>query len=300
REALYQIIQRLELGEKGFQLVQPQGARAVALGIVRVRVRFEKQTGQALAHAGLGQISDLGAPSARRVAAPSGHLQRVGHIEEYRVLELLHDAEAEHVHYQVVVTEAGTAFAENQLIVTGLFAFGQDVLHFLRRQKLRLLDIDNRVGLGHGHHQIGLPGQEGWQLDDVTYFGHRRRLMRLVHVGNDRYLEGLFDLFEDLQTCFHARTAIGVDRRAIGLVEAGLEHVRDAQLAGHLDVFFADTHGQITGLQHVHAAKQHERLIVGYIDVANADYLLRHSVDPQAFLSARCFSAALTKPLNSG
>ena len=81
----------------------------------------------------------------------------MGHIEKHRIVGLLHDAEAKHVHHQVVVPEGAAALAENQLVITRLLAFGQDVFHFLGRKKLGLLDIDHRAGLGHGHHQISLP-----------------------------------------------------------------------------------------------------------------------------------------------
>src|SRR5690606_40742746 len=77
-------VQRLELAEEGLQLVQAQGAGTVALGVVRVRVRLEEQTGQALAHAGLGQIGHLGTASAGGVTAAAGHLQGVGDVEEHR------------------------------------------------------------------------------------------------------------------------------------------------------------------------------------------------------------------------
>src|SRR5690606_30700922 len=112
-ELLDQVIQLLELGEEGFQLVQAQRAGTVALGVVRIRMRFQEQAGQTLGQTGLGQVGDLATATAGGIGATTRHLQRVGDVEEHRVLELLHDAEAEHVHDQVVVAEAGAAFAEN-------------------------------------------------------------------------------------------------------------------------------------------------------------------------------------------
>jgi hypothetical protein len=55
------------------------------------------------------------------------------------------------------------------------------------RQELRLLDVDRRAGLGHGAHQIRLPGEKGRQLDDVADLGGRRRLLRRVHVRDHRH-----------------------------------------------------------------------------------------------------------------
>ena len=80
--------------------------------------------------------------------------------------------------------------------------------HFMRRQKLRLFYINNRAGLCHSNHQIGLPGEKRRQLDHIHHLGHRGSLIRLMHIGNDRYIEGAFDFFKDLQTFVHARATI--------------------------------------------------------------------------------------------
>ncbi len=218
----------------------------------------------------------------------------MGDVEEHRVFELLHDAEAEHVDDQVVVAEGRAALAEDQLVITRLLALLQDVLHLLRCEKLRFLDVDHRTGLGHRHHQVGLPREEGRQLDDVADIGDRLRLPWLVHISNDRDTKGFLHFLEDLHALFQARAAEGGDRGAVGLVEARLEHVGNAELLGHPHIFFTGLHGQIPRFEDIDAAEQHERLVVGDLDVAYANGLLAH-----AFF-ALYSSAALTKPLNSG
>ncbi len=80
----------------------------------------------------------------------------MGHIKKYRVVELLHDAKAEHVYHQVVIAERAAALTEYQLLIASFFTLGQDVAHFLWRKKLRFLDIDDRIRFRHCHHQIGL------------------------------------------------------------------------------------------------------------------------------------------------
>lgn len=52
----------------------------------------------------------------------------------------------------------------------------------------------------------------------------------------------------------------------------------DAELLGDLHVGFADLHREVAGFQHVHAAKEHERLVVGDLDIADADGLLAHAL----------------------
>src|SRR5690606_27797275 len=271
------------------------GAGTAALGVVRVRVGFEEQAGQPLAHAGLGQIGYLGTASAGGITAAAGHLQGVGDVEEHRVLELFHDAEAEHVHHQVVVAEAGAALAEDDLVVTGFFALGDDVLHFLGGQELGFLDVDDGAGFGHGHHQVSLPAQEGRQLDDVADFRRRSSLTRLVHVRDDGHAEFAFDVGQDLQPLLKAGAAEGVDGRAVGFVEGRFEYVWNAQTGADIHILFRHFKRQFPGLEHVHAAEQHKRLVVGDLDTRDVQVAAGHTQDP--FLLA---SAASTKPLNSG
>ncbi|MNJ36876.1 hypothetical protein D3C77_316810 [compost metagenome] len=54
-----------------------------------------------------------------------------------------------------------------------------------------------------------------------------------------------------------------MDGRAVGLVEARLEHVRDAQLFGDAHVFGAGGQGQVQGFKDVDAAEEDERGGVG-------------------------------------
>ena len=84
-----------------------------------------------------------------------------------------------------------------------------------------------------------------------------------MHIGDDRHAELFLDRFEDLHPLFQPRAAVRVDGRAVGLVERRLEHVRDAQLAGHALVFLAGAQRQIQRFQHIDAAEQHEGAIVG-------------------------------------
>ena len=125
------------------------------------------------------------------------------------------------------------------------------------RQKLRLFDIDDRTGFGHGDHQIGLASQKGRQLDNVSHFSGCLRLPGLVHVGDDRHVVASFDIGQDLQSFLDTRAAVGVNRTAIGFIEAGLEHVGHTQLLGHRDVSLGNFVGKLGRLQHVHATQQH-------------------------------------------
>lgn len=200
-------------------------------------------------------------------------LQRVGDVEDHRAIagNLFHDAEAQHVHHQVVVAEAGAAVAQDDLLVARLGELVDDVEHLRGAEELRFLDVDDAAGLGQRHHQVGLASQERRQLQDVGDFGHGGRLPGFVHVGDHRHAEVLLDRLEDLHALFQARTAVGMDRRAVGLVERRLENVGDAQLGGHALVFLAGAQREILGFQHVDPAEQHEGLVVGAGDRGRDD-----------------------------
>ena len=66
----------------------------------------------------------------------------------------------------------------------------------------------------------------------------------------------------------------------LALSPARLEDKRDAQLAGHFHVLLAHRHRHVAGFQHVHAAKQHERFVVGNVDLVDLDILLFHLRHP--------------------
>src|SRR5450830_429602 len=81
RKRLHQIIERFQLRQEWFQLIQWQGARAIAAGIVRVRMRFQEQAGDTDSQAGAGQVGDLLAAAARRCTTRVTLLQGVRHVE---------------------------------------------------------------------------------------------------------------------------------------------------------------------------------------------------------------------------
>ncbi len=114
----------------------------------------------------------LSATPVGAVHSPAGSLQRMRRIEHHW-RHLLHHVHPEHIDDKIVVTEGRTSFAQNDAIIASFPALCNDVAHFVRRQKLRFLDIDHCSGSRHGDDQIRLPGEKGRQLDDISDFGGR-------------------------------------------------------------------------------------------------------------------------------
>ena len=141
--------------------------------------------------------------------------------------------ERAHVDDEVVVAEREAALGDEHAIVAGLAHLGDGMPHVERREELTLLDVHDAPGGGRGGEEVGLPRQKRRNLEDVDDLGHRRGLRRVVDVGQDRDAEVGLDPREHPQPLGEAGTAERVNRGPVGLVERGLEDVRDAARAGN-------------------------------------------------------------------
>ncbi len=103
-------------------------------------------------------------------------------------------------------------------------------------------------------------------MQHVDHLGHWRGLVDFVNVSDDRHAERCFHVFEDAQAFFQAWATVGVDRGAVGFVEAGFEDVGDAQFLSDAHVRFTGPQGKVFGLEDVDAAEQHEGRGVGALD----------------------------------
>ncbi|MDN8820405.1 hypothetical protein Q0N24_14365, partial [Staphylococcus aureus] len=84
---------------------------------------------------------------------------------------------------------------------------------------------DNIARFSHCVHHIGLPRKKGGKLDDSAHFVDGMALMGFVYFGNDGDAELCFDFFKNLSAFFQAYAAIGMDRRAVCLVERGFKDI---------------------------------------------------------------------------
>jgi hypothetical protein len=101
---------------------------------------------------------------------------------------------------------------------------------------LALLYIHHPSGFRGGAQQIGLPAEEGGDLQDVDEFRRDHGLVRRVHVRRDRHVQFPADLRELRASFPRPNPAIGAHRSAIRFVVGGLENER--QLLRRAD--FAD------------------------------------------------------------
>jgi hypothetical protein len=172
---------------------------------------------------------------------------------------------------QRVVAEADAALADQHAVVAGLGDLGDDLLHVPGRQELPLLDVDRAAGGGGGEQQVGLPAEEGGNLQHVDRLGDDGALLGGVHVGQHRAAEALAQLRQDRQPALHAHAALGGGAGAVRLVEGGLVDEAEAQPVGELDQRMGHLMGMLARFQRAGAGDQGERAVVADGEPADGD-----------------------------
>ncbi len=69
-----------------------------------------------------------------------------------------------------------------------------------------------------------------------------------------------------------------MDGGAVGLVVGRLEYIGNAKSVAHLDIVLGHPQGEITTLQHIHAAQQDERGSVADAQFSNRNSLVSHGL----------------------
>ena len=188
----------------------------------------------------------------------------MGGIEDHRAAQGLQLGQAAVVHHQRVVSEAAAPLREPQPATARLqAAFGQlahHLGHVPRRQELALFHIHHLGAAGHclgGRlQQVGLPAQKRRDLQHVHRLGGSGGLVALVDVGEHLHPEALAHLRQDRQTLLGARPAERLAGAAVGLVEAGLEHVLHPQPPAQVAHLLGHLQHQVAVLDHARAGDQ--------------------------------------------
>jgi hypothetical protein len=199
------------------------------------------------------------APQPPTLGAAAGELERVGDVVDHRDAVLVEHGEAAHVHHQVVIAEGDPALGHGHPVVAGGTGLLDDLQQVVRGHELPLLDVDRPAGPRRGDHEVGLPAEEGGDLEHVADLGRRRALVRLVDVGEHRQAGLLLDQPEDAQPLFQAGAAEAADRAAVRLVEGGLENQRQPQTLGHRGQRVSHLDHQVLVLDHAGAGDDRER-----------------------------------------
>ena len=186
---------------------------------------FNKQPSNAHGQAGPAQLGNLPAPTARDRSAGRAGLQSMGHVKYDRrvIAAVFHRPKAQHVDNQIVIAKAGPALTKQNFLIATFTNFSNQILNLRWAHELWFLDIDHRISGRNGGNQIGLPGQEGWHLQDIADLRHGRGLRNFMHVCQNRHSKGVLDLLQYFEALLEPRAAERVNGGAIGLIKRGFK-----------------------------------------------------------------------------
>src|SRR5215217_530298 len=145
------------------------------------------------------------------MSEPTGQLQRMRHVKNYRHAKLAHDRKRAHVDHQIVITKTRATFRHHELLTTNFTSFIDDVARVLRREKLAFLHVDGLPRFGGGDDQICLPRQKCRYLKHVDNVSNALDLRNVVNVGEHRHIDLFLDALQDFETGVHAETAEALD-----------------------------------------------------------------------------------------
>ena len=185
-------------------------------------------------HSRARQIGDEAALTGAGPAGSAGKLDAVSGVEDHRHTQLSQQREGSEVDDQVVVTEAGPPFGDEQVPVSRAPGLLDRVNQVSGRQKLSLLDVD-RSSRGSGRDdQIGLTAEERGNLQEVQNLRRRAHVPGFMHVGRDRDTQLAADSCQDLQAAFKSRAPKGANGSPVGLVVGRLEDEGDVESGSDL------------------------------------------------------------------
>jgi hypothetical protein len=103
----------------------------------------------------------------------------------------------------------------------------------LRREELALLDVDSAARPRGLNYQVGLPGQERGNLENIGGLSGSRHLKRVVNIGEHGYAGFGSHPAEYAEGFLDSKPTVGAYRGAIRFVVRRLEDVRDAETVSY-------------------------------------------------------------------
>lgn len=141
-------------------------------------MRFDEEGIAAGGYGSVRQGGDKLALAARAGALPAGQLDGVGGVEADGDAELLHEGNAAHIAYEVIVAESRPAFDEQDIFIPCALYLIYDVRHIHRGHELSFFYRDRQLAAGGADDEVSLPAKERWDLHKIA---HLRRCLDLGH-----------------------------------------------------------------------------------------------------------------------
>src|SRR3972149_6608001 len=211
------------------QVLQGDRVRAVAKGLVRVRVDLHEKAVYADGGSRPREHASHGPVPAGALALAAGRLHAVRGVEHDRAAEAPHYGKAPEIHDKVVIAETRAPFSDKYPVIASAERFFYRIVHFMRGHELPLLDIDDAPRLSGGHDEVGLPAQKCRYLEYVGHLGGFNGFAFGVDIGGDRHAELVLDLLQYAEALFYAGAAKGLHGSPVRLIVGSFEYKGEFQ-----------------------------------------------------------------------
>ena len=176
------------------------------------------------------RVQELPRAAARVLARNAVLANRVTRVEHHRIADLVQQIEAARIDDEVVVAERVAALGDDDAVVARVLDLLHGLRHVLGRNELAVLDVHDAARLRGRDDELRLHAQVRRNLDDVDDFAGRRRLIRVVNVGEHRQVELAASTFSSMRRpSSRPGPLVELERAAVVLRERRLEDQRNAQ-----------------------------------------------------------------------
>ena len=221
---------------------------------------FQEQAVDPHGGRGAGQRLDERAIATGLPAEAGRLLHRVGGVEDHGDAEPAHRQEPREVVDEPTVAEERATLAQQRVATAPGQQFGDGVLHVGGCHELSLLHVDGPTGRRGRQQDVGLPAQEGRNLQHIADLSGRDRLLRKMHVGGHGQADDRPHAFEHRQPLVDAGAAKRAVARAVGLVERRLEDGLQPEVGRDGRDRLGDLEAQVLRLDHAGARNEQEGL----------------------------------------
>ncbi len=185
----------------------------------------------------------------------------------------MHDGDGAHVADEIVVAKGSSSVGEDDFFLAAGKELVDDVFHLEGREKLPFFHIDGGRALPSCNNEVGLAAEKGGDLDDVADGAGDGGFFGGVDVGEDGEVEFALDAGEDFESFIHARSAEGVDRRAVGFVVGGFENELKRVAAKDLFQLFGCTESELLRFNNARAANDCKRMLFSNDEILDGHFL---------------------------
>ena len=191
---------------------------------------FDEQAVDSDRNSGAGNRENKLRLAVTRILPRPGELNRMRRVQNHGVPGVAHDAQRSHIDDKIVITEAGAALGQHDVLVPGRLHLFRLMAHVLGSHELPFFDIDRFAGPAGCAQNFCLAAEEGGNLQNIGYLGDRGRFPVGMDVSQDGDTEFFLNLRENCEGSLHLQSHECQIACPIGFPVGRLEDERHPEL----------------------------------------------------------------------